>query len=92
MDATRDFVAGRHGYSVVAVGGAHERTAGMNGTLRAVDNVMGKHTFVGGNAMAEGREKSSTNSSREGEKSSMRQDLQFVGAWNKTTTSSTSTS
>lgn len=89
MDATRDFVAGRHGYSVVAVGGrvggAYERATEIDDVLRAVDGLVGKLAFVGGDAMAEGREKGDGNSvsgtSSEREKHSMRQVLQFVGGW-----------
>jgi hypothetical protein len=46
MDITHDFIAGRHGYSLVAVGGriegADERTTGIDDVLRTVDGVVGK--------------------------------------------------
>jgi hypothetical protein len=48
MDITRDFVAGRHGYSLVAaggrIGGADERTTEIKGVLRAVDECFGPGT------------------------------------------------
>jgi hypothetical protein len=91
MDSSRDFVAGRHGYSLVAVGGcvgaAHERTTGIDEVLRAWD-------VVGGNALEEGREKRDGNSLSSSElgKGSTLQDLQCIGAWDGCSNTSVGTS